>query len=189
MWILALAQCQWLQQKRERGNQELESKSLVFLSSEMEEPSVAFVFVSCITRLSCLQWKMQWGKVFQVSFLLVKGGEKSPKLMNFAGSGPQWVLVAALCRAVCCFPYQSAGALGTDCWKGIKKLPDKLFFCWKKKHRRLKHFYSDSGTCFQKKEGFSCYTEPLTHDLQWRKVEHSSCHLSFPVWALCLLLT
>lgn len=67
-----------------------------------------------------------------------KEEKKSPKLMNFAGSGPQWVLVAALCRAVCCFPYQCAGALGTDCWQGIKKLPDKLFFCWKKQHRRLK---------------------------------------------------
>lgn len=31
--------------------------------------------------------------------------------MNFAGSGPQWVLVAALCGAVCCFPYQCAGLL------------------------------------------------------------------------------
>lgn len=66
----------------------------------------------------------------RVSSLLVEGGKKSPKLMNFAGSGPCWVLVAALCRAVCCFPSQCAGARGTDCWKGTKKLPEKLLFCW-----------------------------------------------------------
>lgn len=118
----------------------------------------------------------------RVSSLLVEGGKKIPKLKNFAGSGPWWVLVAALCRAVCCFPYQCAGAHGIDCWKGIKKLPDKLFFCWINSTEDEKHFYSDSGTCSQKKEGFSCCTEHLTHVLQWRKVEHSSCHFSFPLW-------
>lgn len=38
--------------------------------------------------------------------------------------------------------------------------------------------------CSQNKEGFSCCTEPLPHVLQWRKVEHSSCH--FTLWGFLL---
>lgn len=92
--------------------------------------TLAFTSVSCIMRLTCLHERCSGERCSRFPSCWGKEEKKCPKLMNFAGSGPCWVLVAALCRAVCCFPYQCAGALGTDCWKGVKKLPDKLLFCW-----------------------------------------------------------
>lgn len=69
---------------------------------------------------------MAWGSGPQLA--LIPQGVDGLAFGYPAGCDPPGMLMADLCRAMHYFAYGCAGALGTGCRKGIKKLPDKLIF-------------------------------------------------------------
>lgn len=110
--------------------------------------------------------------------------EKKPPnswtLLALVPSGCWWQLCAGLCAA-----------FHTSVWELLVQAAGKAprnsqinFSSAEKTVQKVKNTSTQIlAPVFKRKGGFSCYTEPLTHVLQWRKVEHSSCHLSFPLWS------